>query len=98
MKKTSMKLRYFVAGFLMATILSTGVMAFANPEMRQLVFGVTVVVNGETLELEGIDRPFIMEGRTFLPVAVIAEKLGIPVEWDGETSTVYVGNNSILLG
>jgi len=63
-----MRLKYFLAGFLAATILATGATVFANPEMRQLVFGVNVVVHGETLELEGIDRPFILDGRTFLPV------------------------------
>jgi len=93
-----MRLKYFVAGFLAAIILTTGITVLANPEMRQLVFGVNVVVHGETLELDGIDRPFIMEGRTFLPVAVIADALNIPIEWDGETSTVYVGNNSPLTG
>ncbi|MCL2377044.1 MAG: copper amine oxidase N-terminal domain-containing protein [Defluviitaleaceae bacterium] len=98
MKNASMKLRYFVAGLLVATILSTGVVAFASPETRQLFFGVNVVVDGEALELEGINRPFILDGRTFLPVAVIAEVLGIPVEWDGDTTTVYIGINTPFLG
>ena len=98
MKKISMKLRYFAAGFLVAAILSTGIVTFASPEMRQLFFGVTVVFNGEALELDGIDRPFIIDGRTFLPAAVIAEMLGIPVQWDPETTTVYLGINSPLLG
>jgi len=93
-----MRLRYFAAGFLAAIILSTGVAVFANSEMRELIFGVSVVVHGEALELDGINRPFIMDGRTFLPVAVIADALDIPVEWDGETSTVRIGNLSPLLG
>jgi len=98
MKNVSMKLRYFVAGFLVAIILSTGVVAFASPETRQLFFGINVVIGGQKLELEGINRPFILDGRTFLPVAVIAEALGIPVEWDGNTHTVYIGSQSPLVG
>jgi len=93
-----MRLKYFVAGFIAAAILSIGVTAFANPEMRQIVFGVNVVIGERALELDGIDRPFIMEGRTFLPVSVIANALDIPVEWDGDTSSVHVGFRSPIVG
>ncbi|MCL2574121.1 MAG: copper amine oxidase N-terminal domain-containing protein [Defluviitaleaceae bacterium] len=98
MTKFSTKLRYFVAGFLAATILSTGIAVMANPEMRQLFFGVNVVIGDRALELDGINRPFIMDGRTFLPVSAIADALGIPIEWDGDTSTVYIGYRSSIVG
>jgi len=93
-----MRLKYFIAGFLAAIILSTGVVAFANPETRQLIFGVNVVVGNRDLELDGIDRPFILDGRTFLPIATIANALNLPIEWDGSTSTVYVGFQSPVVG
>ena len=36
-------------------------------------------------------EPFIYEGTTYLPIRAISEALGKDVEWDGETSTIYVG-------
>ncbi|MCL2375839.1 MAG: copper amine oxidase N-terminal domain-containing protein [Defluviitaleaceae bacterium] len=80
----------FMAGVLLATIASSTAL-MASPEMRQLFFGVNVVVDGRPLQLDGIDRPFIMDGRTFLPVSVIARELGVPTTWDGDTMTVFVG-------
>jgi len=37
-------------------------------------------------------EPFIYNGTTYLPVRAVGEAFGKPVEWDGDTSTVYVGN------
>ena len=98
MKTFMAKLKYFSAGFLVAIVLSVAVAAFAVPETRQLFFGVDVVIGEKTLELEGIDKPFILDGRTFLPVSVIAQALDIPIEWDADTQTVYVGIRSPLVG
>lgn len=36
-------------------------------------------------------EPFIYDGTTYLPARALAEALGKPVSWDGETSTVYIG-------
>ena len=36
-------------------------------------------------------EPFIYNGTTFLPVRAISEALGKEVEWDGPTSSVYIG-------
>ncbi|MBQ6892626.1 MAG: copper amine oxidase N-terminal domain-containing protein, partial [Clostridia bacterium] len=41
--------------------------------------------NGKTVEL---DAPaFIQNGRTYMPVRFVAEKLGATVDWDSATST-----------
>lgn len=41
--------------------------------------------NGNTVE------PFIMDGTTYLPVRAVAGAFGKAVEWDGATSTVFLG-------
>lgn len=41
--------------------------------------------NGNTVE------PFILDGTTYLPVRAVAGAFGKDVDWDGETSTVYLG-------
>ena len=38
-----------------------------------------------------IVEPFIYEGTTYLPVRAVSEALGRPVEWEGTTSSVYIG-------
>lgn len=42
--------------------------------------------NGNVVE------PFIYNGTTYLPVRAVGEALNKPVDWDGSTNTVYIGN------
>ena len=39
--------------------------------------------------------PMIISGRTMVPVRFISETLGEPVNWDGKTRTVYIGEKRI---
>lgn len=39
-------------------------------------------------------KPIIYNNRTYLPVRTIAEALNIPVDWEGETSTVWLGGRT----
>ena len=93
-KLKKLQLKGFAAGILVM-ILLTPIILTANPAgevvMRELHYGVNVVVNGRPLQTEGIDRPFILDGRTFLPVSTIAQALNVPANWDGATRTVYIG-------
>jgi len=81
--------KIFLAGFLVCALILTVVAA--NDIIREVFFGVNVVVDGETLEFDYDSRPFIMDDRTFLPVRGIAEALGVEVGWDNDTQTVYIG-------
>ena len=47
---------------------------------------VSVSVDGDALTFD--QAPLIIEGRTFVPLRAIFEKLGAKVEWDGETRTI----------
>ena len=94
------RLQGFVAGFLVAVILSATVV-FAAPIVRELHFAINVVLNGQEIQFDEDSTPFIMEGRTFLPLGAMARLLGLPVEFDPETTTVYVGYkepSELLLG
>lgn len=85
----------YLAGILTMILLFGATLVLANEVVtRQIAYGVNVVVNGQRLQLDGIDRPFIMDGRTFLPVRVVADALGVPADWDGATSTVYLGSRT----
>ncbi|MDR2166659.1 MAG: PASTA domain-containing protein [Clostridiales bacterium] len=82
----------FVMGVLFMLILSATVAVVAAPEgvWRQIFHGVNVTLNGNPMEFDDEDRPFILDGRTFLPVRAISEALDFEVFWVAETSTVYI--------
>ena len=88
----SKTIKGFVAGILM-TIMVTATLVYANPGgvMREVFYGVNIVVNGGLQNFPDDMTPFISGGRTFLPVRGISEALGVPVEWYGPTQTVYIG-------
>lgn len=79
----------FVMGVLVTTLLS-GTVAMANPVMRELIFGVSVTINEESVSFADDSQPFITEGRTFLPLRAIAETLGFEVDWDADARTAVI--------
>jgi len=88
----NLQIKSFIAG-VMVTVMFSATLTWANTAgvMRELFYGVSINLNGQVLQLADIDRPFIVDGRTFLPVRAISEALDISVDWDGATRTVYVG-------
>lgn len=89
MKGKMTLLRGFLLGVIVTAILST-TMLMASPVARDIFFGVSVTVNGDEIDFAADSQPFIMEGRTFLPVAAISNALGFEVEWDADTATANI--------
>ena len=91
-KLKKLQIKGFVVGVMVAVMLG-GVVALANPGgvMREVFYGVNIVVNGNAWNPPADQTPFITDGRTFLPVRGISELLDVPVDWDGATRTVYIG-------
>lgn len=54
-----------------------------------------VTLDGTALDLKDAAgnpvTPLISDGTTYLPVRAVADALEVPVLWDGETATVYLG-------
>ncbi|MDR2183152.1 MAG: copper amine oxidase N-terminal domain-containing protein [Clostridiales bacterium] len=97
-KKTKERAKGFVIGFVAAMVLSSAVMVAAGTGagvMREIFYGVNIMINGATLELAEDMQPFIMDGRTFLPARIIEQITQMPVNWDGETQTVHIGRMPI---
>lgn len=101
------KLRIFVTGFLMGSMmLAVTVTASRQWAMREITYGdINVVVDGAAVNFAADMQPFITQDRTFLPIRAISEALGIDVNWNDATRTVYVGempatvpNNHPLVG
>ena len=88
-----------VAGSL---LLLGGVVGFAASQIEdvtaQINYGISMKLNGapyNPTETDGTAlRPLIYKGRTYLPVAALGKALGVAVKWDGDTSTVIIGENS----
>jgi hypothetical protein len=92
-----LQIKGFMAGVLVTVILSGTVLVSANTggAIREVFYGVSVVVNGSTQNLTGDMAPFVSDGRTFLPVRGISEALNVPVTWDGATRTVHIGTQLV---
>jgi len=86
--KVSM-VKSFVAGVLVMALFS-GTLVMANPVTREIFLGVGVSVDGQAVEFAEDSQPFIMEGRTFLPVGALSDALGFEVEWDAENSVAMI--------
>ena len=57
---------------------------------------IRIMLNGETVTPEDANgtrtEPFVMDGKTYIPIRAFAEALGIKVDWDNETSTVMLSS------
>ncbi|MGN0163067.1 MAG: stalk domain-containing protein [Candidatus Ornithomonoglobus sp.] len=83
-------LKGYVAGFATAAILAGGISYAAN--------SVKIVIDNKELIPTDADgnrvEAQIINGTTYLPVRAVANAFGKAVYWDGETSTVYLGDMS----
>jgi len=94
MKKWLKKLQTkgFVAGFLVTTMLSVAlVMPNAATITQQITYGIRVMLNGNVVNFPDDSRPFVMEGRTFLPLRALAELLDLPVDFDPNANMAILG-------
>jgi len=79
----------YIAGIL-TCIMLMGVVFASNAQVREIFFGVQVSVNGEVQNFDEDMTPFIMDGRTFLPVRGIADALGVDVDFDAGANMVVL--------
>ena len=98
MRKSRERAKGFVVGVLVATILLSAGSALAASVARNISVtyrNIKIVVNGQQFtprDSQGnIVEPFIYGGTTFLPLRAVGEAFGLDVEWDGNTSTVSIG-------
>jgi len=88
------RIKGMAIGFVLCLVLSTGVIVAANSQTvtREITYGIGVMLNGEIVQFDSDSRPFVMDGRTFLPLRTISELLGLPVDFDPTTNTAIVGS------
>lgn len=105
-----MNKKSFISGVLV-TILAMGMIGSAYAQtIKKMIEAeyrdIIIQINGK--EISTVDsfgntaEPFIVDGRTYLPVRAIGEALGLEVTWDDATSTVglnetYTPNNNGMI-
>ena len=88
MKKRE-KFKLLMLGLIIGATLSATV-AIAAPQLVEIVFGVRVSVDGQIVHFEDDMRPFVLDGRTFLPVRAMADIVGLNVDFNEATNTVVL--------
>lgn len=99
--KRRQKLTYFLAGLMSAFLL----MGAVNPAFAAMVGKTIQVFTGVNIYIDDVKldpkdangnpvEAFIYNGTTYLPVRAVGEAVGKTVQWDGATSSVYLGKHS----
>ncbi|MGI5839854.1 MAG: stalk domain-containing protein [bacterium] len=98
--------KFFLAGFLVGVLLlgsfaaviaaggDANINAILSGTIKMKLFGRDFTpqeANGNYI------KPISYNGRTYLPVRTIAEALDIPIEWDGATSTIWIGGRTEIV-
>lgn len=95
------EIRGFISGFTVATLLTTSIV-FAEPiqrDIKAVYDNIKIYVDGKLIHPKDSEgntvEPFIYNGTTYLPIRAVASAFGKNVRWDGNTKTVYLGDDKI---
>lgn len=59
---------------------------------------IEIRTNGEVIDADpGMGSPYIESSRTFVPIRLVSESLGLEVKWNQEEFKVDIGNGNIIL-
>jgi len=76
----------------MLLLVTTITLAASGTELlREIYHSISVVLNGRPAEFPEDSQPFVMNDRTYLPLRAMADLLDLPVDFDPDTNTAYVG-------
>lgn len=90
------KVKGFLGGVVITLATSTIITAFATPIEQ----AINVVYDNYRIIIDGADKsnvsedskPFIYNGRTYVPLRYIGEAMGKKVLWDGDTKSIYIND------
>ncbi|MDQ0878900.1 hypothetical protein QFZ77_007559 [Paenibacillus sp. V4I3] len=82
--------KLITSGFVLGAVLFGGVSYAASGAVNlEAYFGVKIMQNG--IDKTPTNKPFIVDGSTYVPLRAAAELLGVPIDWDGENGAVIIG-------
>lgn len=83
-----------IIALLIAIVLCLNAFAVGFQTAQIYYNNIKIIIDGEEIipkDVRGnVVEPFIMDGTTYLPVRAVSEALGMDVEWDGNTYTVFL--------
>ncbi len=96
MRKDLLKgLSYFMSGVFVATGVSVSAQQIEksiNVQYRNI----KIYADGNLVNTSNDNEAFIYNGTTYLPVRAVGEAFNKAVDWDGSTSSVYVGTKPFV--
>jgi len=88
-------MKKFITGIIVGSIISSTLFTFAEMQSIQAFFNdIKIQINGKIVDT-GADKPFIYNGRTYVPTRYIAEGLGATVKWNETSNTVEVDSENL---
>jgi hypothetical protein len=98
MKKTNKTLVVAIVMMALSVALAVTTLASSGTITRTLQAhfrGIQIFLDGNRITPRdgqgNIVEPFIVDGTTYLPLRAVAEALGLEVNWDGATNSVFLG-------
>ena len=96
------RLQGIVIGAVVSALLFSGVAAAAASRTQDISVtfrDIKIVLDGKEFLAKDSNgkpvEPFIYQGTTYLPIRAVGEACGRDVEWQNDTSTVYIGSGAI---
>ena len=100
--KSAGKLRYLVSGVILGGTLFSGLTYAATTSNIAVSFDpVKFIINGHDKSTSDgnfnnqgtvVPASFIYEGTTYIPMRMVSNMLGKPVDWDGNTRSIIIGS------
>jgi len=89
------RIKGFILGVLVTVIIFTSIIITAANNItetftKQITYGISVNLNGQSVTFDEDMRPFVMDSRTFLSLRAIGEILGLEVDFDEDTNTAIL--------
>ncbi len=89
-----MKISKLLTLVVIVLLVLTSVVIASGGHMIEVFYrNIGIQVHGVEVPIAPENEPFILNGRTYVPLRLISEALGYHVGWEGETSTVLIGDS-----
>jgi hypothetical protein len=89
------KLKGFVFGIVLTTIAMVGMSSFAEMKSIDAFYnGIKILVNGNEIKTDS--EPFILNGRTYVPIRFVAEALNMEVKWNESKNQVEIAQFNVV--
>jgi hypothetical protein len=90
--------KYLVIGLIIDCFMFAVIPIFASVNMNKidvLYNNIKIQINGKLIDT-GDDKPFIYNGRTYVPARYVAQELGATVKWNETSGIIEIDQNKVV--